>query len=227
VPSVLELLIEEADVARCTRLQHVFVGGEALSNALRERFFERLPHARLYNFYGPSETTIDATWFACAPGPSERSVPIGRPLGYTEAYVMDDRLQPCPIGVPGELFLGGPGLARGYLGAPELTAEGFVPHPFSRQPGARLYRTGDRVQWRSDGNIEFLGRLDEQVKIRGVRVELREVETILRQHPAIREAVVVTTSRTAIGREDRLLRTLTEIEEMSENDASALLTSQE
>jgi len=119
------------------------------------------------------------------------ALPIGRPIANTQVYLLDGQLQPVPIGVPGELYLGGDGLARGYLNRPELTAEQFIPHPFSPEPGARLYKTGDRARWRAEGNLEFLGRRDRQVKLRGFRIELGEIEAVLRGHPALRDAVVL------------------------------------
>ena len=124
-----------------------------------------------------------------------RRVPIGRPLANREIYILDKYGNPVPIGVPGELHIGGTGLARGYLNRPELTAEKFIPNPFSSESGARLYKTGDLARYLPDGNIEFLGRVDHQVKIRGFRIELEEIEAVLRQHPAVREAVVLARRR--------------------------------
>ena len=123
------------------------------------------------------------------------AVPIGRPIANTEIYILDRYLKPVPVGVPGELYIGGAGLARGYLNRPELTEEKFIGHPFSADPAARLYKTGDLARYRSDGNIEYLGRLDHQVKLRGFRIELGEIESVLRQHPGVRESVAVGSGR--------------------------------
>ena len=142
---------------------------------------------RLWNLYGPSETTIWSTITEVQPG--EESVPIGRPIANTEIYILDAHFQPVPIGVHGELYIGGDGLAQGYRNLPELTAERFVVHPFSDQAGSRLYRTGDLVRYRPDGNIEFLRRIDDQAKVRGYRIEPREIEAALNQHPGVKEAV--------------------------------------
>lgn len=151
----------------------------------------------MINGYGPTETTTFATCAQVTQFPSPLStVPIGRPVAGSLAYVLDRQLQPVPAGVPGELFIGGTGVSRGYLGLPAPTAERFLPDPFVGEPGARMYRTGDRVRWRADGEIEFLGRLDQQVKIRGFRVEPGETEQALARHPAVRACAVV-------AREDR------------------------
>jgi aspartate racemase len=148
---------------------------------------------QLINTYGPTETTVSATLYRIPSHTSSvnREVPIGRPLAHLQTYILDSHLQPVPIGVPGELHIGGDSLAKGYLNRPELTAEKFIPNPFSQEPGARLYKTGDKVRYLPDGNIEFLGRIDNQVKIRGFRIELGEIETIVSQHPGIRETVVI------------------------------------
>src|SRR6185436_7853724 len=146
----------------------------------------------LLNVYGPTEGTTFTTWYEVQNvEPGARTVPIGRPLANSDVWVLDSWGRMAPVGVMGELCSGGDGWARGYLGRPELTAERFVPHPYSRKPGARLYRTGDMVRYQSDGNIEFLKRIDQQVKIRGFRVELGEIESALNQYPAIAESVVV------------------------------------
>lgn len=164
------------------------LAGEALKSSLVTDLYERTSTKKVYDLYGPSETTTYSTFALRAPaGPQT----IGKPISNTRIYVLDGNLQPVPIGVTGELHIGGDGLARGYLNRPELTAEKFLPDPFSPIPGARMYRTGDLVRYRSDGNVEFLGRLDDQVKIRGFRVEPGEVMAVLHEHPQIRQAVVV------------------------------------
>jgi amino acid adenylation domain-containing protein len=166
-------------------------GGETLSRELADQLLEG--GASLWNLYGPTETTIWSTIAKVEPGPSP--VPIGRPITNTQIYILDSHLQPVPIGIHGELYIGGDGLARGYLNRPELTAEKFVAHPFSSEPGAQLYRTGDLARYLPDGSIEFLGRVDNQVKIRGHRIELGEIETVLNQHPGVKDSVVVARER--------------------------------
>ncbi|HEU0077896.1 MAG TPA: amino acid adenylation domain-containing protein, partial [Longimicrobiaceae bacterium] len=168
----------------------VMTGGETVSVPHVRRALELYPGLRLVNGYGPSETTVFA---ACRVVPADfdaAPVPVGRPVGDRRVHVVDPLLVPVPVGVPGELCVGGPAVARGYLGRPELTAERFVPDPFSGEPGARMYRSGDRVRWTEDGELEFVGRLDGQVKIRGFRVEPGEVEGVLAGHPGVREAAV-------------------------------------
>ncbi len=161
-------------------------GGETLPMELAIQLRQR--GAALWNMYGPTETTI---WSSIAPvNEEEERIPIGRPIANTQIYLLDRNLQPLPIGVPGELYIGGEGLARGYYSRPELTAERFIPHPFGGT-GARLYRTGDLVRYRGDGTIEHLGRIDSQVKLRGYRIELGEIESVLHHHPAVDEAIVL------------------------------------
>jgi amino acid adenylation domain-containing protein len=160
--------------------------GEALPRELANQLLLKSP--LLWNLYGPTETTI---WSAVDRVPGTGSVSIGRPLDNTQFYILDAHLQPVPIGVPGELYIGGDGLARGYLNRPELTAEKFIPHPFRQEPGARLYKTGDLARYWSDGRVECLGRIDYQVKIRGFRIELGEIEAVLNQHPGLQDTVVV------------------------------------
>jgi len=190
--SLFNVVIDECPAA-LQGVRQLLVGGEALSVIHVRRALELLPATQLINGYGPTEGT---TFTCCYRIPrylpeDVSSIPIGRPIQNTEVYVLDAHLQLLPVGVPGELFIGGTGLAKGYWNQPELTAERFMPNPFSREPGARMYRTGDLVRWLPDGNLEFLGRFDNQVKIRGFRVELGEVEASLRQCSAVREAVVI------------------------------------
>jgi amino acid adenylation domain-containing protein/non-ribosomal peptide synthase protein (TIGR01720 family) len=190
VPSMLQQFVEAADPARCRSLRRVICSGEALQPALADRFHARFaPPVTLHNLYGPTEAAVDVSHWPCARD-GEGVVPIGRPVWNTRLYVLDTAGGPAPQGVAGELHIGGVQVAQGYLGRPGLTAERFVPDPFAAVPGARLYRTGDRARWRDDGALEYLGRLDEQVKIRGVRIELGEVEAVLRAHPAVAECAV-------------------------------------
>lgn len=189
VPSMLQVFLEEPRLPKCSSIKRVICSGEALSFELQEKFFTRLD-AQLYNLYGPTEAAIDVTFWNCQRDSKMPIVPIGRPIANTRIYILDKYLHPVPIGVPGELHIGGVGLARGYLHRPDLSNEKFIPSPFA--PGERLYKTGDLARYRGDGNIEFLGRIDYQVKIRGFRIELGEIEARLNQHPKVREGVVVT-----------------------------------
>jgi len=174
-------------------LRQLLIGGEALSVPHVREALERLPDTDIINGYGPTESTT----FACCyriPRPLPQhipSIPIGRPIGNTEVYVLDESRNPVPVGVVGELYIGGDGLARGYLNQPEMTAEKFLPHPFRSLVQARVYRTGDLVRYRPDGAIEFLGRVDDQVKIRGFRIEPGEIEATLAGHSAVRMTAVV------------------------------------
>ena len=188
-PGMLRVLLEEEGLG-APLLRRVFVGGEALTPELAARFFERLPHARLHHQYGPTEAAVDVTFWDCEPGAAARHVPIGCPLANTRVYVLDERLEPQPIGVLGEICIGGLCLARGYHDRPDLTAARFVPDPVSGEPGARLYRTGDLGRVIEGGAIEIWGRQDRQVKIRGHRVELDEIEAALMRHPTTRAAAV-------------------------------------
>ncbi|HEV7398617.1 MAG TPA: amino acid adenylation domain-containing protein [Pyrinomonadaceae bacterium] len=191
VPSLLPAFLEEAQVQSCDSLRRVICSGEALSIGLQRRFFARLENCELHNLYGPTEAAVDVTYWQCQAADESRSVPIGKPIANLQTYVLDGRGQPVPVGVVGELHLGGVGLGRGYLGRPELTAERFIPNAFSGEAGARLYRTGDLARYLADGNLEFLGRLDHQVKVRGLRIELGEIEAVLSSHPEIGESVVL------------------------------------
>src|SRR5262249_30246121 len=145
---------------------------------------------------GPTETTIWSTMQRVEPG--EGPVSIGRPIANTQVYILDDYLQPVPVGVHGDLYIAGDGLAEGYFNCPELTAEKFIPNPFGDNSNLRIYRTGDRAKYLADGNIEFLGRIDNQVKVRGHRIELGEIESILNQHPEVRESVIVARDRDSL-----------------------------
>jgi amino acid adenylation domain-containing protein len=216
VPSMLRLFLEEPDLSPCGSLRRVICSGETLPLAVQERFFARLG-TELHNLYGPTEAAVDVTSWACERTSARRTVPIGQPIANTQIYLLDRYLQPVPIGTPGELYIGGVQLARGYLGRPNLTAERFVPNPFlatkderrrtndeaEARPGVhrpssfvRLYKTGDLARYQPDGSIEYLGRIDHQVKLRGFRIELGEIEATLRRHPAIADAI-------ALVREDR------------------------
>ncbi|ATL28462.1 non-ribosomal peptide synthetase [Streptomyces formicae] len=201
VPSMLAVFLAEPTASTCTTLHTVILGGEATSLELAEKFRDTLDSG-LFNLYGPTEASIDVTRWVVRHEPGAPSVPIGAPVWNTRAYVLDDRLRPVPAGVPGELYVSGVQLARGYVGRPDLTADRFVANPYG-PAGQRMYRTGDLVRWRSDGNIEFLGRTDFQVKIRGFRVELGEVESAVAAHPAVGQAVVTVLS--GDGRDTRLV----------------------
>jgi amino acid adenylation domain-containing protein len=191
VPSLLEVFLRESEIGGLASLRHVLSGGEPLPIDVYQRLLERLP-AGGFNQFGATELCINALRWACLPGSFvQTTVPIGRPNGDTEAYVLDAHLLPVPIGAPGELYVGGRSLARGYLKRPELTAERFVPNPYGMQPGGRLYRSGDQVRQRPDGNLEYLGRTDFLLKVRGFRVEPGEIEVLLREHAGVAEAVVV------------------------------------
>ncbi|MBV9788630.1 MAG: amino acid adenylation domain-containing protein, partial [Chloroflexi bacterium] len=190
VPSMLSLFLAEPDLHRCHSLRRVICSGEALPAQLAARFFERLS-AELHNLYGPTEAAVDVTAWSCAPDDKRRSVPIGHPVANTQIQILDRQLNRLPVGVPGELHIGGIQLARGYLNRPALTAERFIPDPFSQTGGSRLYKTGDLARFQPDGTIEYLGRIDHQIKLRGFRIELGEIEAALREHEAIREALVL------------------------------------
>jgi amino acid adenylation domain-containing protein len=191
VPSMLRVFLEEEGVETCGSLKRVICSGEALPHELQERFFARLPAVELHNLYGPTEAAVDVTYWACRRGDERLTVPIGRPVANTQMYVLDSRMQPVPVGVAGELYIGGVQVGRGYVGRADLTAERFVTDPFSKRPGARLYKTGDLARHLADGAIEYLGRLDYQVKIRGQRIELGEIEAVLDKHPAVVQSVVL------------------------------------
>jgi microcystin synthetase protein McyC len=187
VPSLLRLLLLQPNLENCRYLKRVFCGGEALSYELIQQFFQHF-NCELHNLYGPTETSVDAALWQCPPQTDDPVISIGRPIANTQIYILDRHLQPVPVGIVGELHIGGIQLARGYLNQLELTAEKFIPNPFA---GGRLYKTGDLVRYLADGNIEYLGRIDNQVKLRGLRIELGEIQTILDSHPQINQSVVI------------------------------------
>ncbi|NVJ07525.1 non-ribosomal peptide synthase/polyketide synthase, partial [Myxococcus sp. AM001] len=198
VPSAMAELVRAQAVPDSVRT--VNLAGEPLAQSLVEAIHQSAPGVqRVLNLYGPTEDTTYSTWTVAHRG-ATREPTVGRPIEGTRAYVLDALGQPVPQGVAGELYLGGAGLARGYVDRPELTAERFVPDAFSPRPGARLYRTGDRVRWLPDGALQYLGRIDQQVKVRGFRIELGEVEAALRRHPDVREAVVLVREDGSDGR---------------------------
>lgn len=189
VPSMLATLLETCEPHSTPSLRRVFMSGEALSRSIQDRFFERFD-CELHNVYGPTEASIEVTHWQCKPDAPPGDVPIGRPIWNTQIYILDAALEPTPPGVAGELYIAGRPLALGYWKRPELTAEKFIPNPFSAKPGERMYRTGDLARWRRDGLIEYLGRIDYQVKVHGVRMELGEIEAALTAHPTVSSAVV-------------------------------------
>ena len=188
VPSMLDVFLAHGDVRQAAGLVRVMCSGEALPGSLVRRFKQQLPGIGLYNLYGPTEAAVDVTAWNCARPDVADNTPIGKPIANTRMYVLDAQLQPVPLGVVGELFIGGVQVARGYLNRPELTAERFLKDPFS---SGRMYRTGDLGRFLPDGNIEYLGRNDDQVKIRGLRIELGEIQARLLEHPQVNEAAVV------------------------------------
>ncbi|HEX5872257.1 MAG TPA: non-ribosomal peptide synthetase, partial [Longimicrobium sp.] len=182
----------DANLPALGGLTQLLAGGDVLSVPHVRRVLEAHPHLRLVNGYGPTENTTFSCCHRVRAEDAERaSIPIGQPIAGSTAYVLDAHLRAVPTDVPGELYVGGEGLARGYLHAPSLTAARYVPHPFSATPGARLYATGDRVRWRPDGTLEFLGRMDQQVKIRGYRIEPGEIEAALQRDPSVADCVVL------------------------------------
>src|SRR6266511_2881614 len=204
VPSMLISFVNTEGVERCTPLRRLICSGEALSEHHVYTYQNRLPGSQLYNLYGPTEAAIDVTAWACPSNYDGRIVPIGRPIANTQIYLLDGKGQPVPLGAVGEIYIGGVGVARGYLNHPELTAERFLADGFSPEGGARMYKTGDLGRYLPDGNIEFLGRNDDQVKIRGFRIELGEIEARLGEHPLVHQAVVVAREEEA-GGEKRLV----------------------
>ncbi len=194
VPSHIAALLVSSEPKKILPRQRLVLGGEALSRSLISQIVEQTSDCQIFNHYGPTEATVGALIYPIKIGQidqSSQTIPIGRPIANTQIYLLDPNLQPVPFNVSGELYIGGAGLSRGYLNRPESTALNFIPNPFSNLPGERLYKTGDLARYLSDGNIEFLGRIDNQVKIHGFRVELGEIEAALAKHPAIRATVVL------------------------------------
>ena len=202
---------------------HAFIiGGEALNSACLTFWRHYAPETRMVNEYGPTETTVGCCIYEVSPTtPDEGPVPIGRPIANTRLYVLDQRLRPIPIGLAGELYIGGDSLARGYFARPDLTAERFLPDPFSTTPGERLYKTGDRVRYLDDGTLVFLGRIDDQIKLRGYRIEPGEIETILTRHPDVREAFVL--AREDTGGDQRIVAYICQ-DRMTDDFATILRT---
>jgi amino acid adenylation domain-containing protein len=190
VPSMLSQFLLDSEVEKSSSLRLVICSGEALPAAVQLRFFLRMK-AELHNLYGPTEASVDVTYWKCLRAEDNRAVPIGRPIANTQMYVLDRHLNAVPVGVKGDLYIGGVGLGRGYQNRPELTAEKFIPDRLGTEAGQRLYKTGDLARYRADGSLEFLGRSDFQVKVRGFRIELGEIEGALQSHEGIKEAVVV------------------------------------
>lgn len=190
VPSMLREFLDADNLDRCGSLKRVFSSGEALPADLRQKFYQRL-RAELHNLYGPTEAAVEVTYWNCENQAPCATVPIGRPIANVKTYILDQHLAPVPIGVAGELHIGGIAVASGYLNQPELTSARFIPDPFDQDPNARLYKTGDRARFLADGNIEYLGRLDNQIKLRGFRIELGDIEATLLKNKRIRAAAVV------------------------------------
>lgn len=201
VPSMLELFLEEPNLEECRSLRRVICSGEALRSEHQRRFYQRLS-CDLHNLYGPTEAAVDVTHWPCRQEDPRATVPIGFPIANTSIYILDQVGQPVPVGCSGEIHIGGVQVARGYLNRPRLTAERFIPDSFGPDPGARLYKTGDLGRFLPDGAVEYLGRVDFQVKIRGLRVELGEIENVLQQYDGIGQTVVTLGER---GPGDRIL----------------------
>ncbi|KOP26728.1 amino acid adenylation protein [Hapalosiphon sp. MRB220] len=191
LPSLYALILQQAQPQQLTSLRAVIVAGEACPPELVQQHSQFQSETSLFNEYGPTEATVWSSVYHCHSLETGTQISIGRPIANTQIYILDSQLYPVPIGVTGEIYISGEGLARGFLNQPAITSEKFIPHPFSQTPGMRLYKTGDLARYLSDGNIEFLGRIDNQVKIRGFRIELGEIEALLNQHPGVQETVVI------------------------------------
>jgi amino acid adenylation domain-containing protein len=214
VPSMLRIFLDQSNAPNCTNLRHVMCSGEELSEALKRECLKIFPQAALANLYGPTEAAVDVSYWNCQPGELFSRVPIGRPIWNTQLYILDPHGEPVPIGAVGELHIGGVAVGRGYWNRPALTEVRFVGDPFAQTPSARMYKTGDLACFRSDGAIEFLGRLDHQLKLRGFRIEPGEIEAKLTEYPQVREAIVLL--REDVSGQKRLVAYL-----LSENPLSA------
>jgi len=189
VPPMLTMFLGESGVEKCTSIRRVICSGEALSFDTQVRFFEKLPAAELHNLYGPTEASIDVTYWRCEK--DKGMIPIGYPIANMQVYVLDEKLNPLPIGIPGELHLAGIGLARGYIKRPDLTDAGFIKNPFPETGNEKVYKTGDLCRWLPDGSLQYLGRIDHQVKIRGFRIELGEIEFCIATLPTVQQVMIV------------------------------------
>jgi amino acid adenylation domain-containing protein len=191
VPPMLDAFLDQGDLLKCRSLRTVICSGQELPYELQLRFLRQLSGVALHNLYGPTEATVDVTSWDCAAPCSRDIVPIGKPIANTRIYLLDRHQRPVPVGVAGELHIAGEALARGYLNRPGLTADKFIPDPFGAVPGGRMYKTGDLARYLPDGNIEYLGRIDRQIKLRGFRIEPGEIEAALARLAGVREAVVL------------------------------------
>ncbi len=191
VPPMLDVFLNAADLGQRASLRQVMCSGQALPLELQQRFLARLPGVELHNLYGPTEASVDVTYWHCVANATLGCVPIGRPIANIQIHILDPYLNPVPAGVAGQLYIAGVGLARAYLNRPDLTAEKFIPNPFSHGAGSRMYQSGDLARYLADGSIEYLGRIDDQVKVRGFRIELGEIENALGCLDGVRDAVVL------------------------------------
>lgn len=228
VPSMLGVFLQTDKIETLASIRQVFCSGEALQLEHGRRFYGCLPHARLDNLYGPTEASIDVSWYACVADETRRSIPIGKPIANTQLHILDDNLNLVPQGIAGELYIGGKGLALGYLNRDELTASTFIDNPFkarkeaSSHPSEKLYKTGDVARLLDDGNIEYLGRTDHQIKIRGLRIELGEIESRLQNLAGIDEAIV--TAQSPDGSQENLQLVGYYLAENAANNPSNSLT---
>jgi amino acid adenylation domain-containing protein len=222
LPSFYDALLAEATDEELSSLRVVIVSGEVCPDAVAARHRVRAPKASFHNEYGPTETTVWCSVWSQTPSDPPRPVTIGRPIANARFYILDARLRPVPVGVHGELFVGGLCVTAGYLNQPELTEQRFVPDPFSPTPNARMYRTGDKVRWRSDGSVEYIGRVDFQVKLRGHRIELGEIEAVLAAHPLVRHTVVIVANAWNVGQRLVAYYVPVEIDGADESSPTAL-----